>query len=184
MALGDVAIEALGKGFQVNIGGVYVAIEFLARARVHVAGGDGNGLDALGTADLRDIHGIFKENHRVVIGEGNGTAAELLGRAHDHFRSAGGCDTIHLSAFGNAPILAEIAGEVAAGGAEGQHRRAGQKVIERFFLNWVHAKAGGPAIGGQHHAIRRRAAHETQPALAIAHLAFARADIAAKAAIR
>ena len=102
-----------------------MAIEFLARAGVHIAGGDGDGLDALGPADLRDIHGIFKENHRVVIGEGDGTAAKLLGRAHDHLRPSGGRHAIHLSAFGDAPVLAKIAGEVAAGGAKGKHRRTG-----------------------------------------------------------
>ena len=91
-----------------------------------------------------------------------------------------GAQTRHLAALGNVPVLAERAGEVAAGRAEREHRRAGQEVVERLLLDRIDAEAGRAAVAGELHALAvlAGAAHEAKPALARAHLAEARAQAA------
>src|SRR5262249_24312250 len=76
------------------------------------------------------------------------------------------------------PVLAELAGEIAAGGPERQHGRARQEMVERLFLDRVDAKAGRAAIGREHHLIAAADAHEAEPALALVQLAVTRADVA------
>ena len=77
-------------------------------------------------------------------------------------------------------VLAEGAGEIAPGGAERQHRRAGQEMIERFFLDRVDAEAGRAAVAGQLHplAVLARAPDEAKAALPGAQMAEARAHAA------
>ena len=48
-----------------------------------------------------------------------------------------------------APVLAEGAAQVAAQGAEGEHLRSGQEVVEGLLLDGIHAEAAGaPGHGG------------------------------------
>src|SRR5262249_9488185 len=75
------------------------------------------------------------------------------------------------------------AGEIAAGRAKGQHRRAWQKVVERLFFDWVDAKTGRTAIGREHDLAIPAAANETQTALAVVQFAVARAYIALEAPV-
>ncbi len=46
------------------------------------------------------------------------------------------------------PVLAEATGQVASDGSEREDGRAGQEVVERFFLDWINRQAAGEAIGG------------------------------------
>jgi len=48
---------------------------------------------------------------------------------------------VHVLGLADVRILAELTGEVAAGGAEGQHARAGVEMIKRFLLDWIDAEA-------------------------------------------
>src|SRR5262249_61234002 len=82
----------------------------------------------------------------------------------------------------NAPVTAELASEVATGGAEGQHRRAGEKVIERLLLDRIDAKAGRAAVRGKQDLVVLARAHEAEAALAFVQLAIARAQVALDAA--
>jgi hypothetical protein len=90
---------------------------------------------------------------------------------------------IHFPGLAHVPVLAEFAGQITAGGAEGQHRRTGQKVIERFFFDGVHAEPAGTSIGLEHHARALAPAHEAQSPLPIPQLAGARAHIALHPAV-
>jgi hypothetical protein len=79
--------------------------------------------------------------------------------------------------------LTELAGQVATSGAEGQDRRSGQEMVERFLLDRVDAKAAGAAIGGQYNLLPVAGAHEAQAALAIVKPAEAWAEITLKTAV-
>ena len=74
---------------------------------------------------------------------------------------------VHLARLGDVPVLAELAGQVAAGGAEREHAGARVEVVERLLLDRVDAEARAAAVGGQHHASPTALAHEAQAALAL-----------------
>ena len=99
----------------------------------------------------RHVDRVFEKDHRIVVGERDGAAAA---RAPPLRRSPAGeacrCSAVELAGLGDVPVLAELAGEVAAGGAEGQHRRAGQEVVERLLLDRIDAEAGRAAVGREH----------------------------------
>ena len=75
----DALVEVVGKGLQIDVGGVHVAVELDARPGVHVARGDGDRLQPALTAGIRDVHRVLHEDHGVVIGEGQAPAAEPHG---------------------------------------------------------------------------------------------------------
>src|SRR3546814_18219035 len=56
-------------------------------------------------------------------------------------------------------------------------------MVERLFLDRIDAEARRAAPGGQHQIVAAAGAHETQAALALLQLAFARTDIALQAAV-
>ena len=87
-------------------------------------------------------------------------------------------ERVDLAGLGDVPVLAEPAGQVTAGGAERQHRRTGQEVVERLLLHRVDAEPGRPAVAGQHDLVGHPAPDEAQPALPLVQLAGARAHIA------
>jgi hypothetical protein len=80
-------------------------------------------------------------------------------------------------AFGDVPVLAEFAGQVAPGGTEGQHGRSGQIVVQWLLLDWIDAESRGAAVGREHDLLILPATHEAQAALTFVEPAIARADI-------
>jgi len=80
--------------------------------------------------------------------------------------------------FAHVPVLAELAGEIAAGRAERQHGRAGQEVIERLFLDRIDAEPARAAVGEQPDLAAFGPANKAQAALSVVHLARTRAHIA------
>src|SRR5687767_14913057 len=105
------------------------------------------------------------------------------GGRHDGLGRSPVLQPVERAGLGDVPVLAELAGQVAAGGAERQHRRAWQVVVERLLLDRIEAEPGGPPVGGQHDLVVLATAHEAQPALALVELAQPRAHIALNAAI-
>src|SRR5262249_39763463 len=89
----------------------------------------------------------------------------------------------HLARLGDVPVLAELAGKVAAGGAEGKDARARIELVERLFLHRIDAEARGAAVGREHHAVVLAHAHEAHAALALVQPAVARAGVALDAAV-
>ncbi len=180
---GDLPVEIVSEGLQVDIGRVHVLIEFTARFVAHVAGRDRHRLDVVRAARLGHVDGVLHEHHRVVVGVGHALAAERFRGARDGLRAGLVHERVHLPRFGDVPVLAEFAGQVAAGGAERQDRRAGQEVVERFLFDRVHAVAAGAAPGGQDDLVILVGAHEAQAALPLTQLAVAWADIALHAPV-
>src|SRR5262249_40192344 len=104
-------------------------------------------------------------------------------RLRDRLRRGALLNAIERARFRNVPVLAELAGQVATRRAEGQHRRTGEKVIERLLLDRIDAKAGGAAVGGEEDLVVLARAHEAKAALAFMQLAIARAQVALDAAV-
>jgi hypothetical protein len=67
---------------------------------------------------LRNVDGIFEENHGVVVGKGNRTAAAAHRRIGNGFRRGYILNPIEIAGFGDVPVLAELAGQVTACGAK------------------------------------------------------------------
>src|SRR5207237_2005353 len=85
--------------------------------------------------------------------EGPAAAAQLRRRAGDALRRGGVGQGVHLTGLTDVPVLAELAGEVAARGPEGEDRGAGEEVIQRLLLDGVDAEAAGAAVGGEDDAV-------------------------------
>src|SRR5262249_24972485 len=77
----------------------------------------------------------------------------------------------------------ELAGKVAARGAERKDARARIEVVERLLLHRVVAEPRRAAVGREHHAAVFHLAHEAKAALAFVQPAIARAQVALDAAV-
>jgi hypothetical protein len=153
-------VEPLRESLEIDVGGVHVAEEFDARLRRDVAGAHRHRLDPARAAGLRYIHRVFQKDHGIVVGKCDRAAAASHRRLRDRLRRGEVLNAIERARFRNVPVLAELAGQVATRRAKGQHRRAGEKLIERLLLDWIDAKAGGAAVGGQQDLTVLARAHE------------------------
>lgn len=86
---------------------------------------------------------------------------------------------MHLVAarFRDVPILAEEAAHVAPRGAEGKNFCAGEKMIERLFLDGINLNRSGRRVA---EAVKLSAlinANETEAGLSVSDMAVARAEI-------
>jgi hypothetical protein len=98
-------------------------------------------------------------------------------------RRRGCLQAIEFAGLRDVPVLAELAGEIAARGAERQYRGAGQEVIQRLLLDRVDAKAAGPPVGRQQHLVIAVGSHEAEPALARVQFAVPGAKVALQPAV-
>ncbi len=174
----ELVIEAVGERLEVDVGGVHRLEELDARFRVDVTGRDGDRLDAPVAAGRRNVDGILEEDDRVVVGVGDAAAAELGGDLGQALGARAVGQRVHFAGLAHVPVLAELAGEVAAGGAEGQHAGARVEMIERLLLDRVHAEARRAPVGDELDLVVEPLAHVAQAALAVAQAAVARADVA------
>ena len=178
LALGHGLVEILGEGFQVDICRIDIAEESGPRLVRQIACRHHDRLHPRFPAGNRHVVSIFMEDDRIVIGEGDGAAAELGGGPGNRLRLRLGLHRVHLAALRGVVVLAEIAGQIAARRAERQHRRAGQEMVQRLLLDRIDAEARGSAIGGQHDPVVLPCPHETQPARTFLQLAISRAQLA------
>jgi hypothetical protein len=183
MPAGELVIEVLGETFEIDIGGIHVRIEFLARFGRDITGGDRHGFDTHRMTGLGDINGIFMKDYRVVVGIGNTLTTQSLRRLRDHLGRGLIGEGIDLARLADIPVLAKLAGQVTTGRAKRQDGGARQKMIQGFLFNGIDAKTAGAAIGCQHHGLAHTAAHKAQTTLAIMELAKTWTQIALDAVI-
>src|SRR6185503_222462 len=162
---------------------VHLRVKLAARRGVDVARGDRDGLHAAAAAGVRDVHRVLGEDHRVVVGERDAPAAARNRRLRDRVRRGFVGEPVHVARLGDVPVLAELAGEIAARGAERKNARAGIEMVERFLLHRVDAETGGAAVCGEHHAVLLPHAHEARPTLTFVQAAIARAQVALHAPV-
>jgi len=121
------------------------------------------------------------EDRRIVVRERDALALVGQRGARDVVGRRGLGQPVELLGLGDVPVLAELAAEIAPGGAEREHGAAGIEVVERLLLDGIDAEARGAAVGGEHHLAVLVAAHEAERALTGADEARARAQRAADA---
>ena len=68
-------IEMLGKPLQIDVGSVHVRVEIRARGGVHIPGGHGDGFEAEFMRGQGAVDGVFGEDDRVIVSEGDAAAA-------------------------------------------------------------------------------------------------------------
>ncbi len=130
-----------------------------------------------------DVHRVLREDHRVVVREGHTPASAGLRGLRDLFRRRLVHQAIHVTRLADVPVLAELAGQVAAGSAERQDAGARVELVQRLLLDRIDAEPGRPPVGRQHHAVVDPLAHEAGAALALVQPAIARAQVALDAAV-
>src|SRR5207237_1844740 len=104
--------------------------------------------------------------------------AERLRRRGDQLGRRCVGERVELARLRDVPVLAEAAGEVAAGRSERQHGCARQKVVQRLLLDRIDAESARASVAREHDLVALARADEAQPALALAELARSRADVA------
>jgi len=142
----DVAIEALGERLQVDVRGVDPAEELLARLGAHVASSHCDGLHVGFAASLRDVDRVLHEHGRVVVGECDAGATVVPGGCGQLQWRCEIRERVHLARLAHVPVLAELAGEVAARRAEREHCRTRQEMVQRLLLDRVDAEPARTAI--------------------------------------
>src|SRR5665647_2042258 len=154
-----------------------------ARLGAHVARGHRDRLDPDLMAGIGHVCGILPEDHRVVVGERDAAATQSLGRVRKGLRARGVCQSVDLPRLGDVPVLAELAGQVAACSAEREDCAAGQEVVERLLLDGVHAEPARATVGRQDDLVVHAGPDKAQPALALVQPTRARAHIALDSAV-
>lgn len=178
MTAGDLVVEALGKGLQIDVGRVDDAIELAPRLITDVACRHCDRFDPQRMAGLCRIDGVFMKNNRIIIGKGDAPAVEALRSPGDRVGQSDLRQGIHFTRLADLPVLAEAAGKVAASRPEGERGRPGQEMVQRFFLDRVNAKTAGAPVGRKHDLAALPGPHKTQSPLPLVQLAEPRTEIA------
>ena len=84
-------------------------------------------------AGVRDVDRVLREDRRVVVRECDTAATEFVGHPGDVVGRRLVGERVDLARLRDVPVLAELAREVAAGGAERQHAEPGRKWLSGFF---------------------------------------------------
>jgi hypothetical protein len=92
-------------------------------------------------------------------------------------------EAVELSGFGDVPVLAEFARQVAPGGPERRHGSSGQIVVQWLVFYWIDTESRRAAVGREYDPVILPAAYEAQPALAFVKPAIARANVALDAPV-
>ena len=183
-AAADLPVEVVGEALQVHVRRVHLRVELASRCLVDVPRRDGDRPYVLRAAGVGDVHRVLGEDHRVVVGERDRLAAELYRSRGDGVRARLVLQAVHLLRLRDIPVLAELAGKVAAGGAERQDAGARVEVIERLLLHRVDAEPGRAPVRREHHLGVFHLAHEAEASLALVQLAVAGTEIALDATVR
>ena len=150
-AAGDLPVELLGEGLQVHVGGVDVLVEVPARLVADVAGGHGDRADADRPAGLGDVDRVLEEDRRIVVGEGDAAAAELLAR---RARSAPARPASASFAISRDLLMSQfwqnLQERLQPSVPNDRTGDPGQEMIERLLLDRVDAEAARAAVGRQH----------------------------------
>ena len=105
-------IKGICKGFEIDICRIHVLVKLRPRVIGNVAGSNGDRLDFTLATSLCHIDRVLGEDNRIIVGEGNRSAAESLCRQGDLLRRCGVGELVPLARFGDVPVLAEPTPEI------------------------------------------------------------------------
>ena len=177
------AVEVVGERLEVHVRRVEVGEQLTPWRVGQVARRHRHRLDPPGSAGICDVDRVLQEDHRVVVGHRHAATPQAHGSLGDVVRAGSLRQPVDLPRLGDVPVLAEPARQVAARGSEGQHRAAGQEVIERLLLDRIHAEPARPTVRGQHDLVSHPAPNEAQAPLALVQPTGPRAYIALHPAV-
>src|SRR5215469_3200428 len=180
----DFAVEIFGKGFQVDVGGVNVIVNFVKRFLGDVAVRNHHGIEAAGVGNFANVDDVFGPNGGLVVSERNRGAAMVNRKLDDLLGlDVRGVDLV-AARFGNVPVLAEKAAHVASGGAHGKHFCAGKKMIERLFFDGIDLNGGRRGVAEAVEFAVTIYANEAVPGLSFSDVAVTRTEVTVDFAVR
>ena len=179
----DLAVKLLGERFEVNIGGVNVAIDVEKRLARDVTIRDHHRVQAGAVGFARDVDNVLAPDGRLVVGERD-VGRAVLQRHFDHvFRTERqGVDLVGLG-LGDVPVLAKGTTHIAAGGTHGKDLRAREKMVERLLLDRIHRHGGWPPVAELQQASAFILADEAEAALAFSDVAMPRTKVTVETAV-
>jgi len=146
MAAGQPVVELLAERLEIDVGRVHHLEKRPPSRRRNVPVRHGHRLDAPGVAGSGRVDRVFGEDDRIVVSEGDASTSVLPGRLGNGLGIGHVAMGIDLARPRAGPVLAELAAQVAAGGAEREDRRAGIELVERLLLDRVDAEARAAAV--------------------------------------
>ena len=112
-------------------------------------------------AGVGDVGRVLQEDHPIVSVKATlAHPCAAAPRSSPDRRRRQGCQSCRAW---ECPSSRQPAGEVAAGGAEGEHRRARQEVVEQLLFDGIDTESARPTVGGEHDRVTLAAAR-TDPA--------------------
>src|SRR4029453_1157157 len=111
-------IKRVGERLQIDIRRVHVLVKFWARFVSDVAGCHRYCFDPTLATGISDVDGVLSENYRIIVGERDGSTAESLGCERDLLRRRSIGELVPFARFGDIPVLAKSAAEIASSRAE------------------------------------------------------------------
>src|SRR5437764_13056292 len=105
-------IKGICKGFEIDICRIPVLVKLRTRVIGNVAGSDGDRLDSTLAASLCHINRVLSEDNRIIVGERDRSADELLRSQSDLLRRCRICELVPFARFGDIPVLAKPAPEI------------------------------------------------------------------------
>jgi hypothetical protein len=92
----ELVIEAVGECFEIDIGGIHDGEKLAGWFRVDIAGSHRDIADAQLATGKRGVDGVFGEDHRVVVGVGNGVGTVAFGSLGNGLRAGAVHQAIHV----------------------------------------------------------------------------------------
>jgi hypothetical protein len=183
VSLGELPIETLGKGLQINIGSIHVVVEVPAWLVADISSRHCHRLDISFVTSLRDVDRVLVEDDGIVVRERHAGATEPFGCRSKVLRRGRVRQRVGLPRLTNVPILAELARQVAPRRPEREYRSAGVKVVQRLLLDRIHAESTGATVGGEHDRVVLAHPDKAHPALPLPQMAVAGAQVALDAPV-
>jgi len=183
MREGDFAVEILGEGLEVHVGGVDVVVDVVESFVSDVTVGDHDGFQTVGFGGFADVDDVFAPDGGLVVSESDRIAMIFPGKQRNLLRWKMFGPGLVVMGFGDVPILAEETPHVATGGAHAEDSCARQEVVERLLLNGINLESGrgGVAEGVQFAVLID--ADVAEAGLSVANVAVARAEVTMDAAV-
>ena len=180
----DFPVEIFRECFQVDVGRVDVIVNVVERVVSDVAIRHHHRLQTIFLRFFTDVDHVLAPDGRLVVRERQRLAAVFQGQQRHIFR--GNFLRTHLvrARFRNVPVLAEKTAHVAARRAHAEDARAGQKMIQRLFLDGINLQSRRRAVSQVIKLSVLIGADKTESRLARMNVAVARAKIAVNSAVR
>ena len=180
MREGDAVVELLGEPLQVDVGGVDVLEELRARLGRHVARRHEDVREPRRVCRAGDVDDELGPDDGIVVGIGDARATGTEGERDDLLGRRRLARVLVELRLADVPVLAELAPEIAARGAEGEHSLTRQEVVQGLLLDRVGGEARRLAVARAPELPAVVLADVAEARLSLADETVARAERAAK----